>query len=42
METENISVRLEKAKDHRKVEEIIRMAFNYPDRIKRGGIGCPY
>ena len=42
METENISVRLEKAKDHRKVEEITRMAFNYPDRIKRGGIGCPY
>lgn len=42
METENIIVRLEEEKDYRKVEEITRAAFNYPDRIMRGQIGCPY
>lgn len=42
METENITVRLEEEKDYRKVEEITRAAFNYPDRIARGQIGCPY
>ena len=29
-------------KDYRRVEEITREAFAYPDRIERGGIGCPY
>ena len=42
MEIENIIVRLEEEKDYRKVEEITRAAFNYPDRIMRGQIGCPY
>lgn len=42
IETENITVRPEEEKDHRKVEEITRAAFNYPDRITRGQIGCPY
>lgn len=42
METENIIVRLEEEKDYQKVEEITRAAFNYPDRITRGQIGCPY
>ena len=32
----------EKEEDHRRVEEITRLAFSYPERIKRGGIGCPY
>lgn len=38
----DINVRLEEEKDYRKVEEITRAAFNYPDRISRGQIGCPY
>ena len=37
-----INVRLEEEKDYRRVEEITRAAFGYPDRIKRGKIGCPY
>ena len=36
------NVRLEEEKDYRRVEEITRAAFGYPDRIKRGQIGCPY
>lgn len=38
----DINVRLEEEKDYRKVEEITRAAFNYPERIRRGKIGCPY
>lgn len=38
----NILIRNELKQDHRKVEEITRAAFSYPDRIERGGIGCPY
>ncbi len=37
-----IIVRNENKKDYRRVEEITRKAFAYPDRIERGGIGCPY
>lgn len=37
-----INIRLEEEKDYRRVEEITRAAFDYPDRIKRGQIGCPY
>lgn len=37
-----ITVRQETAEDYRKVEELTRMAFSKPDRIERGGIGCPY
>jgi predicted N-acetyltransferase YhbS len=37
-----IIVRNENQKDYRRVEEITRKAFAYPDRIERGGIGCPY
>ena len=37
-----IIVRNETQKDYRGVEEITREAFAYPDRIERGGIGCPY
>ena len=37
-----INVRLEEEKDYRRVEEITRAAFGYPDRIERGQIGCPY
>ena len=37
-----INIRLEKEKDYRRVEEITRAAFGYPDRVKRGQIGCPY
>lgn len=39
---EHITVRQEEEKDYRKVEEITRAAFNYPERILRGKIGCPY
>lgn len=42
MNKEEIIVRPEEEKDHRTVERITRDAFNYPDRIKRGQIGCPY
>lgn len=38
----DISIRNEQEKDYRKVEEITRAAFSYPERIERGGIGCPY
>ncbi|MDE6389322.1 MAG: N-acetyltransferase [Lachnospiraceae bacterium] len=36
----DISVRLEEEKDYRRVEEITRAAFNYPERIRRGHIIC--
>ncbi len=42
MEAEQIVVRQEEEKDHRRVEEITRAAFDYPERILRGKIGCPY
>lgn len=38
----NILVREEEKKEYRRVEEITRLAFSYPGRIERGGIGCPY
>lgn len=38
----DINIRLEEEKDYRRVEEIARAAFSYPDRIKRGKINCPY
>lgn len=38
----DINVRLEEEKDDRRVEEITRAAFTYPERIRRGQIGCPY
>ena len=38
----DIHVRLEEEKDYRRVEEITRAAFGYPDRVERGQIGCPY
>ena len=38
----NILVREEEKKDYRRVEAITRLAFSYPGRIERGGIGCPY
>lgn len=38
----DINIRLEEEKDYQRVEEITRAAFGYPDRIKRGQIGCPY
>ncbi|MBQ3587817.1 MAG: N-acetyltransferase [Oscillospiraceae bacterium] len=37
-----IKVRIENEKDFRRVEEITRIAFSYPGRVERGGIGCPY
>jgi len=37
-----ISVRTEEERDHRIAEEITRAAFDYPERVARGGIGCPY
>lgn len=42
MNREDITVRPEEEQDHLTVEKITRNAFNYPDRIKRGQIGCPY
>ena len=39
---EYIIVRQEEEKDYRKVEEITRATFNYPERILRGNIDCPY
>lgn len=42
MDTRNVIIRTEEQKDYRRVEEITRAAFSYPDRIKRGQIGCPY
>ena len=38
----NIIVRIEEQRDYRIVEEITRSAFGYPERVERGGIGCPY
>lgn len=38
----NILIRNEQEKDYRRVEEITRAAFSYPERIERGEIGCPY
>lgn len=38
----DILIRTEFKRDHRRVEEITRAAFSYPERIERGGIGCPY
>lgn len=38
----NITIRLEEENDYKRVEEITRAAFSYPDRIVRGQIGCPY
>ena len=38
----NVIVRTEEAKDYRIVEEITRVAFSYPGRIERGGIGSPF
>lgn len=38
----NIIIRVENEKDYRRVEEVTRSAFAYPERIKRGKIGCPY
>lgn len=38
----NISIRTEQKQDFHRVEEITRIAFSYPGRIERGGIGCPY
>lgn len=37
-----ITIRLENEKDYRRVEEVTRSAFGYPERIQRGQIGCPY
>lgn len=38
----NISIRTEQEQDYRIVEALTRAAFSYPERIARGGIGCPY
>ena len=38
----DISIRIEQEKDYQRVEEVTRAAFSYPERIERGGIGCPY
>ena len=38
----NIIIRLENEQDYRRVEEVTRSAFGYPERIERGQIGCPY
>ena len=38
----NIIIREEVETDYRRVEEVTRSAFAYPERIERGGIGCPY
>lgn len=38
----NIEIRKETPMDFRRVEEITRAAFDYPARIQRGGIGCPF
>ena len=38
----NIIIRLENERDYHRVEEVTRSAFGYPERIKRGQIGCPY
>lgn len=38
----NIVIKLENEQDYRRVEEVTRSAFGYPERIERGRIGCPY
>lgn len=38
----NVIIRKENVDDFRRVEEITKIAFSYPGRIERGGIGCPY
>ena len=38
----NIKLRLELPSDFRRVEDITRIAFSYPGRVERGGIGCPF
>ena len=38
----NIIIRLEEERDYRRVEEVTRSAFAYPERIERGQISCPY
>ena len=38
----DISIRVERPEDYRKVEEITKEAFSYPGRIEQGRIGCPY
>lgn len=38
----NIIIRLESERDYRRVEEVTKSAFAYPERIERGQIGCPY
>ena len=38
----NIRIRKETPMDFRQVEKITRAAFDYPARIQRGGIGCPF
>lgn len=37
-----IIIRKETTNDFRRVEEVTRQAFAYPERVERGGIGCPY
>jgi len=38
----SIIIRKEQESDCRRVEEVTKEAFSYPERIERGGIGCPY
>lgn len=38
----DVVVRVEEARDQRRVEEITREVFSYPGRIKQGEIGSPY
>ena len=38
----NITIRLEDERDYRRVEEVTKKAFSYPERIERGQIGCPF
>lgn len=35
-----ITIRLEETQDYRTVEEITKLAFSYPERVKRSKIGC--
>ena len=37
-----VIIRLEEERDYRRVEEVTRSAFAYPERIERGQISCPY
>ena len=39
---DRLLIRTEQQADYRRVEEITRAAFSYPERVERGGIGCPY